>query len=108
MSTITYLGGKAELAIGRLVVEPQFLSNISVSFKEGTRTTNSLGGVISTPSGLFEEAQVTGTMLLPSMDALKTILPHIYEAKSGTGDSGRVVFGKNECSLQEAVPCNIH
>ena len=34
--------------------------------------------------------------------------PHIYEAKSGTGDSGRVVFGKNECSLQQAVPCNIH
>ncbi|MDO4759528.1 MAG: hypothetical protein Q4A30_01970, partial [Candidatus Saccharibacteria bacterium] len=106
--TITYLGGKAELAIGKLVIEPQFLEVINVSFKEGTRTVNSLGGVISTPSGLLESAEVTGTMILPSMDALKIVFPHIYEEKSGSGDGGRVIFGKRECSNQAPVHCNIH
>lgn len=106
----TYLGGKAELAIGHLVIEPQYLSNITVNFQEGTRSVTSLAGVINTPSGAMETAEITGSFILPSMDALKTVFAHIYESPTGAGADlkGRVVFGGNSCTTQEAVPVNIH
>lgn len=110
MATTQYLGGKAEIAIGNLVIEPQFLQTITVNFQEGTRSVNSLGGVISTPSQLFETAEATFTMILPSMDALKQAFPHIYEAPTGAGEdlSGRIKFGGNTCSTLTPVPVNIH
>lgn len=106
----TYLGGKAELSIGTLTIEPQFLTDITVNFVEGTRSVNSLGGVITTPSGAMETAEVTGTMILPSMDALKKVFAHIYKAPTGSGSdlSGRVEFGGNTCTTQEPVKIDIH
>ena len=107
MPTIKYLGGKAELAFGANVIEPQFLGDITVNLTEGTRTTSSLGGNITTPSGTYETAEITGSFLLPSMDALQKLYAHLY--KSGTGtDAGRVEFGSNTCIEQEAKTVNIH
>ena len=70
MPTIKYLGGKAELAFGENVIEPQFLGDITVNLVEGTRTTSSLGGNITTPSGAYETAEITGSFLLPSISRL--------------------------------------
>lgn len=110
MAQVTYLGGKAELAIGTNVIDPQFLSDMTVTFQEGTRTTNSLGGVITRPSGLLTTAQVTGNFILPSMDALKLLYEDIYEAPTGTAAdlSGRIVFGSNDCQARTTKVCNIH
>lgn len=103
----TYLGGKAELAFGTSVIEPEFLGTITVNYVEGTRSTTSLAGTITKPSGSYETAEITGTFLLPSMDALKALYAHLY--KSGaTETSGRVEFGGNTCVEQTAKTVNIH
>lgn len=102
-----YMGGKAEIAIGNVVIEPQFIENIQPNFAEGTRSTNSLAGAINTPSGSYETAELTFTMILPSMDALKNVFANIYEAGSGS-NTGRVVFGKGSCKNTTPVPVNIH
>lgn len=105
MASTTYLGGKAELAFGTNVIEPAFLGTMTVTLEEGVRTTTSLGGVISKPSGVYETAEVTGEFILPSMDALNKLYAHIYE--SGT-NGGRVTFGGNTCTEQEPKVVNIH
>lgn len=103
----TYLGGKAELAFGTSVIEPELLGNITVNFVEGTRSTSSLAGTITKPSGSYDTAEITGTFLLPSMDALKKLYAHLYKSGSTT-DSGRVEFGGNTCVEQTAKTVNIH
>lgn len=105
MATKTYLGGKAELAFGTQVIEPDFLGAMTVNLEEGVRTTTSLGGVISKPSGAYDTAEITGEFILPSMDALQKLYAHIYTP--GT-EGGRVVFGGNTCTEQESKTVNIH
>lgn len=101
----TYLGGKAELAIGTNVIEPDFLGTMTVNLVEGTRTTTSLGGIISKPSGAYETAEITGEFILPSMDALKKLYSFIFE--EGTY-GGRATFGGNTCQEQTPQVINIH
>lgn len=103
-----YLGGKAEISIGKTTIDAQFLSELSVNFQEGTREVNSLAGTIRKPSGTMDTAEVTGTFILPSMDALKKLWANAYEAPTAEGLSGRVVFGSNSCETVEPVPVNIH
>lgn len=104
----TYLGGKAEISIGAITIDPQFLSEIAVEVTEGERSVDSLSGKITMPSGMIDSAQVTGTFLLPSMDALKAIFQEAYSEPSGTGTSGHVIFGSNSCVTKTPLPVNIH
>lgn len=108
LSTASYLGGKAEISIGALTIEPQFLTEIAVSITEGEQSVSSLAGNITSPSGMMEEAKVTGNFILPSMDALKVLLQEAYEAPTEEGLSGRVVFGGNTCKTKVPLPVNIH
>lgn len=108
MENTTYLGGKAELAIGNLVIEPQFLGDMTVTFQEGTRSSTSLAGTINRPSGQIETAQIEGNFILPSMDALKSLYGEIYEEGTATGMSGRIRIGGADCSAQTTKPVNIH
>ena len=105
MATTTYLGGKAELAFGTSTIEPQFLGDITVNYEEGTRSVNSLAGVVQTPSGNFTNAQITGTFIVPSMDALNKLYAHLYT--SGT-KGGRITICGNTCTMQEPKVVNIH
>lgn len=108
MENVTYLGGKAELAIGNLVIEPQFLGDMTVTFQEGTRTSTSLAGTINRPSGQIETAQIEGNFILPSMDALKMLYGEIYEEGTATGMVGRIRIGGSDCTAQTTKPVNIH
>ena len=107
MENVTYLGGKAELAIGEEVIEPQFLGDMTVTFTEGTRTSNSLAGTISRPSGQIETATITGNFILPSMDALKILYGDLYE-EGGEDLSGRIRIGGTDCAAKVTKPVNIH
>lgn len=107
MENVTYLGGKAELAVGHLVIEPQFLGDMTVTFQEGTRTSTSLAGTINRPSGQIETAQIEGNFILPSMDALKNLYAELYE-EAGEGLSGRIRIGGSDCTAQTTKPVNIH
>ena len=108
MENVTYLGGKAELAIGTLVIEPQFLGDMTVTFQEGTRTSTSLAGTINRPSGQIETATIEGNFILPSMDALKVLYGEMYEEGTGEGLSGRIRIGGQDCTAQTTKPVNIH
>lgn len=108
LAEVGTLGGKAEIAIGALVIEPQFLSEIHVEITEGERTTESLAGNITKPSGMIESAQVTGNFILPSMDALRVLFQEAYEAPTQEGLAGKVVFGANSCKTKVPLPVNIH
>ena len=78
MENVTYLGGKAELAIGELVIEPQFLGDMTVTFQEGTRTSTSLAGTINRPSGQIETAQIEGNFIYPHVVGNSVGLPSIW------------------------------
>lgn len=110
MQDAKYLGGQAEIAIGSTVIGAQFLAEASVNFEEGTRETNSLAGVIRTPSGTFDTAEATGQFILPSMDALKTLWANAYEEPTGEAEGlkGRVRFGGSSCQSLQPLPVNIH
>lgn len=108
MENVTYLGGKAELAIGNLVIEPQYLGDMTVTFQEGTRSSTSLAGTINRPSGQIETAQIEGNFILPSMDALKALYGELYEEGTAAGMSGRIRIGGADCTAQTTKPVNIH
>ncbi len=108
LTDVTSLGGKAEIAIGKAVIEPQFLSELHVEITEGERTTESLAGNITKPSGMIESAQVTGNFILPSMDALKILFQEAYEAPTAESLAGKVTFGSNSCKTKVPLPVNIH
>lgn len=108
MENVTYLGGKAELAIGELVIEPQFLGDMTVTFQEGTRTSTSLAGTINRPSGQIETATIEGNFILPSMDALKILYGDIYEEANSSDLSGRIRIGGADCAARVTKPVNIH
>lgn len=106
---IVILGGKAELSIGNVLIPAEMLGDIKVSFKEGSRETKSLAGVRKKPSGTYETAEVKTTILLPSMDYLKTFWAGAYKQPTNNKQkTGHVIFGSNTCSSRTPLPVNIH
>lgn len=104
-----YLGGVAEVAINESLIPAELLSEVTVELSEGTRETETLAGTFSQPTGMFETAQATFTMFLPSMDYLKVLFPDLYNAGSGERvDEGNVVFTTGQCFTANSTPVNIH
>lgn len=108
MNNETILGGKAELAIGNVLIPAELLGDMSPNFAEGVRETSSLAGTRRKPSGTFDTSELTGTMLLPSMDSLKALFPEDYTPGTGTQTTGNVVWGTNSCATKVPKPINIH
>lgn len=105
----TILGGAAELALGEAVIPASLLGDITPNFTEGTRSSETLGGNRTTPSGRFDEATLTFTLFVPSMDYLQAIWPDLYHAKVGGGpQSGNLRFGAGSCASKTPVVANIH
>jgi hypothetical protein len=104
----TVLGGPAEVALNGITIPASLLSEVSVEFTEGTRERTTLGGVFTKPSGVFETAQATFTMYLPSMDYLKNIFPARYNAPTAPQTSGNVILNSDNCTTTDAGPVNIH
>lgn len=102
------LGGMADLAIGEALIPARYLGDISPNFEEGTRESTTLGGTRTTPSGMLTTSELTFTMFLPSMDALKWIWADIYNAPSAPQLTGNFVLGSGTCSTRTPVPVNIH
>lgn len=102
------LGGAAELALGLNVIPPTLLGDITPNFTEGTRSSETLGGNRTTPSGRFDESTLAFTLFVPNMDYLKNIWANLYNAASGSGTSGNLKFGTGSCAAKEPVTANIH
>ncbi len=108
MENVNYLGGKAEISIGNVLIPAEMLENVAPNFVEGTREVTSLAGVIKRPSGSFTTAEVTGTLLIPSMDTLKVLWMEAYEFGENNDLSGRVEFNGLSCATTEPLPVNVH
>jgi hypothetical protein len=104
----TALGGKASIAINEIEIPSYMISEITPNFVEGTRTRTTLGGVFNRPSGVFETAELSFTLFLPSYDYLKNIFPGEYNAPTAPQTTGNLIFGAGTCSTTVAVPVNIH
>lgn len=102
------LGGAAELALGLSVIPASLLGDITPNFTEGTRSSETLGGNRTTPSGRFDESTLTFTLFVPSMDYLKAIWADMYSAPTGSGTAGQIKFGTGSCSSKDPVVANIH
>lgn len=104
-----YLGGVAEVAINQNLIPAELLSEVTVELSEGSRETETLAGTFSQPTGMFETAQATFTMFLPSMDYLKVLFPDLHNAGSGERvGEGNIVFTTGTCFTSESTPVNIH
>lgn len=103
----TILGGAAELALGTAVIPASLLGDITPNFTEGTRTSETLGGSRTAPSGRYEDSTVTFTLFVPSFDYLKNIWPDNYNAAAGAS-GGNLVFGAGSCASKTPVVANIH
>jgi hypothetical protein len=111
MNNTTTLGGPASLAFRDFTVPSTLLSEMTVTLTEGTRERTTLGGTFNKGSGIFEEAQATATMYVPSMDWLgANFVRSRYTAPTDPETSGgNMVFGSNSCSATiDAGPLNIH
>lgn len=104
----TILGGAAELALGTAVIPASLLGDITPNFTEGTRSSETLGGNRTTPSGRFDESTLTFTLFVPSMDYLKAIWADLYSAPTGSGTAGHLRFGAGSCASKDPVTANIH
>lgn len=102
------LAGKAEVAVGDVVVRPSFLSEVVVELPEGTRERDSLGGKFTRPNGLVENPQVRFTLYLPSIDYLKDIFPGRYNAPTGEDTAGNIIANADSCMASDSYPVNIH
>lgn len=104
----TILGGAAELALGLSVIPASLLGDITPNFTEGTRSSETLGGNRTSPSGRFDESTLTFTMFVPSMDYLKNIWADLYSAPTGSGTGGNIKLGAGSCATKDPVVANIH
>jgi hypothetical protein len=104
----TYLGGKAEISVNGITIPAHLLSEVNVELTEGLRETETLGGTFRQPTGVFETAEASFTMYLPSMDYLKNIFPDVHNDGTGTQTSGNLIFGSDSCSARTGGPVVIH
>lgn len=104
----TALGGRASLAINKIEIPSYMISEITPNFVEGTRERTTLGGIFNRPSGIFDTAELSFTLFVPSMDYLKHIFPGEYNTPTAPQTSGNLVFGAQTCTTKIAVPVNIH
>lgn len=108
MATTTIMAGKWEMSIGNVLIPAELLGELAISYEEGTSEADTQAGTITTPNGKAETAEATTTIYLPSFDYLKNIYSDLYNAPTGEGTSGNVIFGSNTCQTQTPVEVNIH
>lgn len=107
------LGGPAEIAFRNFIIPASILSEVVVTFTEGTRERNTLSGTFTRGSGTLETAQATATLYIPSMDWLgKNILKSKYNAAApatgSTQATGNVIWNSDTCATFDIGPTNIH
>lgn len=111
MATTILEGGKYELSVDNVLIEPELLGDITVNYEEGVKERTTQIGTIRTPSGTVETAEATFVLYLPNIDYLKNIFPENYNAATGSGSAtrtGNLKFGGSNCATYNAHIFNIH
>lgn len=106
-----YLGGKVDVSLNGIRIPARLLSDdgVTTNLVEGTREINTMAGVVRQSSGLFEEATVTFSVLLESMNYLKNIFPDLFtESNDRPEVAGQLKFGGDDCTVRENTPVVVH
>lgn len=105
----TLLAGKWEVAIGKTLIPASLLGDIKPSYSDGTLEAKTQAGVRKQPSGKAETAELSMTIYLPSMDALKALWGAAYSKPTNSKQkTGNIVFGKGSVVNTEPLAVNIH
>lgn len=105
------LKGKVDVSLYGVTIPASLLSGddgVVTNAEEKTIEINSLDGVITQGTRIFDNVNVTFSVILPSMDYMKNILPDLYEAGTGGQTVGRIAIGGNDCAVAENTPLVVH
>lgn len=105
------LTGKVDVSLNGITIPAQYLSDDGVvtTLTETVREINTLAGVVRQSTGIYEEAMMTFTVVLPNMNYLKNIFPDMYTASSDRPTvAGRVAFGGDDCTTRTNTPVVSH
>ena len=105
------LTGKVDVSLNGVTIPAQFLSDDGVvtTLTETVREINTLAGVIRQSTGVYEEAMMAFTLVLPNMNYLKNVFPDMYEASSDRPSiAGRIAFGGSDCTERANTPVVSH
>jgi len=105
------LAGNWELAVGKYVIPPELLGDMSPNYEEGTIDAETQAGTISSSSGKPTTSEFTFTLFLPKKNAprlLGYLWPEAYEAATSEDVGGRITFGSKACMQRSPQPMNIH
>jgi len=105
------LTGKVDVSLNGVTIPAQYLSDDGVvtTLTETVREINTLAGVVRQSTGVYEEAMMTFSVILPNMNYLKNIFPDMYEASVDRPTvAGRVKFGGDECTERANTPVVSH
>jgi hypothetical protein len=105
------LKGKVDVSLYGITIPSSLLAGddgVVTNAEEKTIEINSMDGVMTVGTRIFDNVNVAFTVILPNMDYLKNIMPDLYEAGTGGQTVGRVAIGGTTCSVSENTPLVVH
>ena len=105
------LTGKVDVSLNGITIPASLLSDDGVvtTLTETVREINTLAGTIRQATGIYEEANMKFTVVLPNMNYVKNIFPDLYTASTDRPTvAGRTAFGGNTCTSRTNTPVVSH
>lgn len=105
-----YLGGKVDVSMNGVTIPAALISDdgVETTLEEDVQEIKTMAGTFQQPTGMLKTAESKFSVLLKSMDQLKTIFPDLYEAGTAPQTVGRIGFGGNTCVERENTPVVVH
>jgi len=105
------LSGKVDVSLNGITIPASLLSDDGVvtTMTETVREISTMAGTIRQATGIYEEANMTFTVVLPNMSYARNIFPDLYTASTDRPTvAGRVAFGGNICTTRTNTPVVSH
>jgi len=107
----TYMGGKVDVSLNAITIPAQYISDegVTTTLTEGTREVSTMAGTFTQASGVYDEATVVFTVVLPNMNYVKNVFPDLYTASVDRPTvAGQTVFGGDTCTSRANTPLVVH
>lgn len=105
------LTGKVDVSLNGITIPAKYLSSDGVETKvtETTRDIETLAGTFHQATGVYEEASMTFSLVLPNMNYLGNIFPDLYTSSTfDSANAGQIDFGGGDCVSREDTPVVAH
>lgn len=105
------LTGKVDVSLNGVTIPASLLSDDGVvtTLTETVREIKTMAGTVRQATGIYEEANMKFTVVLPNMNYVKNIFPDLYSASTDRAASaGRIAFGGDSCTTRTNTPVVSH